>query len=1057
MTIPDFAVRAWTYRQQMGAETIGFLPIVSGNDRASWESYVIENHVWVREAQAWEKSKTMSISSSLRTRSLRGHEIAWAKNEDNFFSMIDEDYEEATVTNRRLDQEVDFSEGVSDHIYMVVGDVFPVVDEGNGPYTPVWMTSPAPTTNTTLNFNLLSHQVFWKPIDSLIGTKRAVLSEVLNLETNQISVKGAANSQLPNEPISAIFYPVFEGFAQDRNLVGILATELSWSQFFSDILPSNAQGITCVVENACSQVFTYKIDGGRVSFLGPGDLHDPTYDHLVQSSGIQQLIDVPADFAGVRLDVEHCPFTLHLYPSGTLQRAYHSALPIILASAVFAIFLVFIALFIVYDRMNSRKKGSDGQNVVVIERMFPQSEVIPPLKKQLLRRLRGAKKTPNYKPGAAPPHFKATIRALPDVAGIVKEQGDPFSNATVMFADIIGLETWRKKRRPNEKVHLLETIHRSMNVIAKRHGIYQVEMAGDCYVAVTGVQDVEGEHAVTMANFVCECRKRMFEVLEGISAKGLCMRFGIHSGHVQAGLFGDESARFQLFGDTVDTTYQILMNGKPNKVHVSVETAELLNLAGKSHWLSPRKELVPVRGKGEMSTFWIKPKVCLADEESKLFAKTDASVCSESTADESEGWFEQSDIADLDRRGSAKIETIVERNVTVLKFYLKKIQARRAVLGPFGRKPSHGEAEIGMGDPIIEEARELVSMPLFDPSVATNTVNVDLLELPEAVESQLQLYVSSIASTYRDNLFHNAEHATYATVNMDKMIRNILASDEPETYVDADDDSREATVLAEELDRRTFGIASDPLTQFALVLSALVHDVDHVGVSNHQLAKEKAPIAGLYKNKSVAEQNSVDIAWWLLMTPNFSDLRRAIYSDAVEMRRLRQLLVNTVIATDILDRDLKSHRDRMWNKAFRKQIWDANPVKFRDLQASTVIEHVAQAADVVHTIQGFRTYTSWSEKMFQEMYQAYHAGRAAFDPSANWYIRELAFFDKFVIPLTKKLRDSGVFGSFGDEYVKNAKENRRQWELRGKGIMNEMLESYSKKVVAAQEDTIMFT
>lgn len=95
--------------------------------------------------------------------------------------------------------------------------------------------------------------------------------------------------------------------------------------------------------------------------------------------------------------------------------------------------------------------------------------------------------------------------------------------------------------------------------------------------------------------------------------------------------------------------------------------------------------------------------------------------------------------------------------------------------------------------------------------------------------------------------------------------------------------------------------------------------------------------------------------------------------------------------------------------------------------------------------------------MFQEMYQAYHAGRAAFDPSANWYIRELAFFDKFVIPLTKKLRDSGVFGSFGDEYVKNAKENRRQWELRGKGIMNEMLESYSKKVVAAQEDTIMFT
>lgn len=53
------------------------------------------------------------------------------------------------------------------------------------------------------------------------------------------------------------------------------------------------------------------------------------------------------------------------------------------------------------------------------------------------------------------------------------------------------------------------------------------------------------------------------------------------------------------------------------------------------------------------------------------------------------------------------------------------------------------------------------------------------------------------------------------------------------------------------------GITSDPLTQLAVVFSALIHDVDHTGVPNAQLVKEGAEIASIYKNKSVAEQNSI--------------------------------------------------------------------------------------------------------------------------------------------------------------------------------------------------------
>ena len=1061
VTIPDFAVRGWTTRQEMNAETLGFLPIVTESNRDAWEGYAIENQDWVTDAKAWENSRGEIKTSASRSLSLRGADRPQnviAEKQGRLLELIQDRYMNSNHLNRQLFEEADFSKGVSSQIYTVTPKGLPVVDEGTGPFTPIWMTSPAPRTLTTLNFNLLSHQLFWKAIESLIDSHQAVLTKVLNLEAAHEPISGTARPDLQNDAISAFYYPVFDDFTLNRTLVGILASEFSWNHFFDGVLPSSAQGIVCVVENACNQIFTYRIDGSHATFLGEGDLHDPTFDHMVDSTHMAYLIDVPGDFAGSHLDFEHCPFTLHIYPSDSFFQGYHSGGPAIVASTLVALFVVSIAIFLGYDRMNARRRERDSKSVVVLERMFPQSEVKPSLRKRVLSRLRWAKKNPKYKPGAEPPHFKATIRALPGINGSEKMKDDPFSNATVMFVDVDGLESRTKNKEPEVKNSLLDTIHRSLNVIAKRHGIFQVEMAGDCFVAVTGMQNSEDDHAAIMAHFACDCRKRMVEVFKSIPAKGLSLRFGIHSGHVQAGLYGNESSRFQLFGDTVDTTYQMLTNGKPNKIHISVETAELLNLAGKSHWISPRKDVVLVRGKGEMSTFWIKPKACLPNEKSaELFDKTGSSVCSESTADESDILFETVNISTDE---GIHFESVVDRAVSMLLHYLKKIHARRIILGNSThrpRKPRDEEAEIGMGDPIIEESREVVQMPFFDPRIKPGTINLDRVELPEEVESQLRLFVSSIASTYRDNRFHNIEHAVYTTTIMDRVINKITTSDEPETYVDFGGQPRAADAATADLDFRTFGIASDPLTQFGMMFSALVHDVDHVGVSNYQLIQEKSPIAGLYNNKSVAEQNSVDITWWLLMTPNFSDLRQAIYADETEMRRLRQLLVNSVMATDILDRDLTVHRDRSWNKCFRKATGNATTDELRDLKATVAIEHIAQAADVAHTLQSFRTYLNWSEKLFHEMFQAYHAGRAEKDPSDTWYVGELAFFDKFVIPLATRLRDSGVLGSSGSEYLKNAKENRRLWAETGETIMREMLEGFSRKVIASQEDTIMFT
>jgi hypothetical protein len=180
-------------------------------------------------------------------------------------------------------------------------------------------------------------------------------------------------------------------------------------------------------------------------------------------------------------------------------------------------------------------------------------------------------------------------------------------------------------------------------------------------------------------------------------------------------------------------------------------------------------------------------------------------------------------------------------------------------------------------------------------------------------------------------------------------------------------------------------------------------------VPNAQLVKEKLHIAEFYKGKSVAEQNSFDLAWHLLMDDGYDSLRKTICATEDEFKHFRQLVVNSVMATDIDDTELKTLRNERWVKAF-----SGEPVKDDkesiDRKATIVIEHLIQASDVAHTMQHWHIYRKWNERFFLECYQAYKDGRADNDPSASWYKGEMGFFDFYIIPLAKKLKDCGVFG-----------------------------------------------
>ena len=61
---------------------------------------------------------------------------------------------------------------------------------------------------------------------------------------------------------------------------------------------------------------------------------------------------------------------------------------------------------------------------------------------------------------------------------------------------------------------------------------------------------------------------------------------------------------------------------------------------------------------------------------------------------------------------------------------------------------------------------------------------------------------------------------------------------------------------------------------------------------NAQLVKEETKEANIYKGRSVAEQNSLDRCWELLMEPKYDELRKTIYTTSAGLARFRSLLVN---------------------------------------------------------------------------------------------------------------------------------------------------------------------
>jgi len=323
-------------------------------------------------------------------------------------------------------------------------------------------------------------------------------------------------------------------------------------------------------------------------------------------------------------------------------------------------------------------------------------------------------------------------------------------------------------------------------------------------VAACGLPDPRPEHAVAMSRFARDCIQSMRTVVRKLELRlgpgtgDLGLRVGLHSGQVTAGVLRGDRSRFQLFGDAMNTASRMESTGQPGRIHISKATADLLEKAGKGNWFDARVDRVVVKGKGQMETYWLKA--------------ISSSSSGSTNSSENSGSAAQGEI--VEEQVEMKKIRFTRWAVEIMQKVLLDMEYRRSSVGDRAPPTMNAEEPTPKGAvTVLDEVKEIIRLPHFQAQNSSIPVTGKDAALNEKVTQQLHDYTHAISCMYNQNAFHNFEHALHVMSSTVKLLSRIKA---PE--INAKGDSHAI------MHDSTFGITSDPLTQFACIYSALIHD-----------------------------------------------------------------------------------------------------------------------------------------------------------------------------------------------------------------------------------------
>ncbi len=177
---------------------------------------------------------------------------------------------------------------------------------------------------------------------------------------------------------------------------------------------------------------------------------------------------------------------------------------------------------------------------------------------------------------------------------------DSFEEVSVLFADIVGFTELSARMSPTELVKHLNVIFSQFDQLAEMYGVEKIKTIGDAYMVVGGLPTPRDDHAEAIAEMALGMQAKIAK-LSAETGEDLAIRVGINSGPVVAGVIGVSKFTYDLWGDTVNVAARMEVTGFTGKIQVTDVTYELL----KDKYLFERRGFIPIKGKGDMLTYWL--------------------------------------------------------------------------------------------------------------------------------------------------------------------------------------------------------------------------------------------------------------------------------------------------------------------------------------------------------------------------------------------------------------------------------------------------------------------
>ena len=364
----------------------------------------------------------------------------------------------------------------------------------------MWQTTPH-VPSIIINLDLGKPDYLKNAVDTCVDTKEVVFGIFTQLVTGETGDTGGFDLVLQSgqyrhskeryraDPTSAMIYPVFDGFSQDKKVVGVLFTAMYWRFLMNEILPENVYGIVCVMENSQGQKHTFEIRGQNTVYLGQEDLHESTYNYLERSIDLVSSLRKSAgpesrSFTAAGVSGQFLNYTLRIYPTDDFKEIFVTGEAAWESAVVAMVFAVAICIFLVYDCCVQRRQR------IVLERAVRATAVVSSLYPENIRE--HIINDDTNSPGKTPKRGSAFLRPeLKESAVSAQPLASKHTDCTVYFADLAGFTKWSSTREPEQVFQLLETLFKEFDAAAAKRGVFKVETIGDCYMAVVSTVSLE--------------------------------------------------------------------------------------------------------------------------------------------------------------------------------------------------------------------------------------------------------------------------------------------------------------------------------------------------------------------------------------------------------------------------------------------------------------------------------------------------------------------------------------------------------------------------------------